>query len=307
LVFFGTYSYTLFLVHTFIIHLTQKIIKENTASSALILTALTFTLSLVFAYALYQLVEKPYFTGRKTKNSEAQPLPAKKHNFVIFHRKYISITSILLLIVALLLFLAYKPPLAVFTSAERLKLTSKPLEIIGGLPLQKAFTATENNLGMIQFHLRRSAIDGIPATEYVQSQLLVRLQNEQGQELAKSSYEVYQIIDSFYHPFGFPVQIDSKGKKYTIEYQLSKVSPTEELQLINTEGDLITVYFPDKKSLIKQPVAGAKWLIAKIVEPLGNPLFWVNGAYCLPFFGLLLFLKIRKTQNDQKVSSSESL
>ncbi len=283
LVFFGTYSYALFLTHSFIIGIAEKFISHDDPISAFVLTITVFALSLVLSWLIYHSFEAAYFRQRKTTAT-------KKLNDIKVKERLFSplrLVATFTITVFVLLYIAYKPPLAVFTIAQRFNMNQKQIENITGQPLQKKFTAKVNNLGMIQFHVRKKPISGVPNTEYVESNLAVRLRNEQGEEIAKSTYEVYQILDSSYHPFGFPVQLDSKGKEYTIEFELNKVSPTEEIQLVNTEGDFIVVYFPDKKTLFTKPIAGISWMLSKVIEPLTNPAFWLNLVYCAPFLVLL--------------------
>lgn len=287
LVFFGTYSYALYLVHSFVIGWAQNFISQNTPFIRLALTILVFIISIALSWILHYLLERPYFIYRSAKKAETRT--------VISTQKYTGsktmIAAFLLLII--LLYFAYKPPLSLFTFSKRYGVrtylpTHRYISLSSAVT-EKKFVARHNNLGMIQFHIRNRPTD---IKGYEEAQLLVRLKNEENQILGTSSYELSQIIDSRYHPFGFPLQEVSKDRIYTIEYQLTDDVLAQDIQLNSSEGDFITVYFIDKKELLKQPRVALIWILSKITEPAANPSFWWNMIWITPFILLVWILPL---------------
>ncbi len=83
--------------------------------------------------------------------------------------------------------------------------------------------------------------------------------------------------------------LDSKGKSFHIQYQLSEKSPSDEIKIVTNESSLNSVYFVDKIILIKNPQLLFRWIANKLSQPLAHSLFWLNLIYMVPFVDLLLF------------------
>lgn len=284
LTFLGTYSYALFLTHSFVIHQAEYWIHPDTGVSGILLTLVTFAGSILFSWILYQLTEKQYFHATKKKVSERPKslrLPAWSPALAVSVSVFI------------LLYSSYKPPLALFTwstshgSKPPFAAWREQATPIEEQPLRQSFTAARDGLGMTLAHIRNQAVPGVSGG-FVPSKLIMRLRNNQQQLLAESTYNAYEIIDSRYHPFGFPLQSATPGQRYTVEYQLSSVSPSTTVELVTSEQDIISVYFLDKHALFRQPKVLIDWAIQKLAEPLANPMFWITLFHIAPFLVLLI-------------------
>ncbi|OGG12683.1 hypothetical protein A3D77_04160 [Candidatus Gottesmanbacteria bacterium RIFCSPHIGHO2_02_FULL_39_11] len=289
-IFLGKHSYALFLVHSFVIHTVSRFVSADTALNGVILAIFSFMGSITFALILYQLTERPYFLFReKSKQTEV-----KKEESNLYSQKYailsfrVGVISLLITILVLL-YTANKPPVSLFTLSSRhggnpvwLGLNEKDTVLITDQPTRQLFVASENNLGMIMMHIRNQEVPGVRGG-FVPFKLNIRLKNENNGLISESSYNAYEIIDSRYHPFGFPIQINSKGKHYSLEYQLSEKSPSQIVQLVTNEANLLSVYFVDKKSLLKNPQLSAIWALEKLKEPFTNLLYWLSLIYISPF------------------------
>ena len=61
------------------------------------------------------------------------------------------------------------------------------------------------------------------------------------------------MVENNFYPFGFPVQTDSKDKKYYIEYKIEPENSLDEVVITEKESQFISVYFLNKTDLIKNP------------------------------------------------------
>ncbi|MCL4338554.1 acyltransferase [Patescibacteria group bacterium] len=292
----GKYSYLLFLIHTLVIHISQKYIPVVNSLSGIELAVVSVIGSIALSCLLYPFLEKPYFLQRK------KSAPVKSTRVAIHNVRYTALSARksiagICTVSLVLLYIAYRPPLSLFTfavrhdasflpylSGKKIFLTLKPD------PIKRSFTAADNNLGMVTVHVLNKGVDNPPGgASPVATNLKISLLDSKRKVIAQTSYATGEIIDSYYHPFGFPVITNSKDRKYTLELQLDKLDPTQNTDLITSEGDFITVYFPDKKSLLRDPLNFAKFFTAKISEPVRNPIFWFNFLYIVPF---MIFLVI---------------
>jgi hypothetical protein len=235
--------------------------------------------SVLLAWILHELVEQPYFAGRKKVSSATEKTVQAKSS-----RKIVLITSFCLLFIV---YLAYKPPLSLFTFVRRHN--GKPRIItLTDKPFRQTMLAQENNLGMITTYIKKSAIPNVRGG-FVPFKLYMRLYDDKNKMISQSTFLAYQFIENRYHPFGFPPETNSKGRNYQVEYQLSEKSLADEIKILTTESNMISVYFVDKKVLMKNPKLLVSWTINKLKEPFTNPLFWQAMIYISPFLCVLLF------------------
>lgn len=307
--FLGKYSYALFLVHSFVIHTVSRFVTPNTSLNGLILTIFSFTGSIIFAWILYQLTEKPYFSFReKSKQNKIKVSEDKVSSEKYPVLSYRTGVVILTVIIGALLYVANKPPLSLFTQVSRhggnlfwLSTEEKRTISISDKPVNQPFTASENNLGMILMHIRNREVPGVTGG-FVPFKLYIRLLNEKNEQISQSTYNAYQIIDSRYHPFGFPIQTNSKGRHYTVEYQVSEQSPSQIIELVTSESNLLSVYFTDKSSLLKNPQLLAIWMLDKLKEPLTNPMYWFIFFHIAPF--LFFLISAQRIKRNKEFSNN---
>ena len=300
-VYLGKYSYAIFLTHSVVIHAITSYIHSTSSWDAVRIVVLSLALTFGLAYILYELTERTYFASTKKAVVLTQHFPMKSH---------ITTAIGFGLSILILLYFAYKAPVSFFTSVYRQGGSNvwsgnaqKSITLSDKL-FQIPLVAQQNNLGMILTHVKNEHIAGM-TTGFVPFLLIVRLRDEKLNLISESTYHAYEIIDDLYHPFGFPPIANSQGKKYTVEYQLSEKSLADEIKLITDEADLLTVYFIDKKSLVREPTQLFPWAINKVVEPLSNSMHWVTLAYVSPFL-VLLFWSLYNTQLPRWVKRAKN-
>ena len=240
------YSYAMFLTHSLVIEWCARIIRPTNflTNLALIIVSLTTTLGL--SIILYYLAEKPYFISQKLANA---------HTVTGYAKPLLG----LILITLLLLDRAFRPPLAFFTEFAREK--------------KFDFTAKDNNLGMITAHLKGENASG---------QAWFRLYGKQGL-ISQTVYKAADIYEDRYHPFGFPIQENSKDKSYTLEFEFLADKDGGTVKLVDQEQKFLSVYFnPENKW---------RWLINKLTSPYTNPIYWLTLLYLAP---LLIMLKLNR-------------
>ncbi|RJR14864.1 acyltransferase [Candidatus Microgenomates bacterium] len=288
LTFFGKYSYALFLTHSLIIHSVQKYIATDTVVGAILMITLVLLGTIVLSKILYYLLERPYFVSRK-KSTTALPTQ-KTYAPIITRRTAFGLTFAVLL----LTYIAFRVPVAFFTTVVRhgaqtlIRLQQEKTITVTDQPFQQPLVAQADSLGMILTHVKKEHVSD-DNTGFKPFLLFMRLRDNSGQVISESSYHAYEILDDPYHPFGFPVQNDSRGKNYTFEYQLSETIPTDEIEIVADEYDFFSVYFPNKKELLANPSQLISWLTQKFAEPFALPMFWLTVLHVGPFL-IILFL-----------------
>jgi len=101
----------------------------------------------------------------------------------------------------------------------------------------------------------------------VPGELEIRLLDADQKKIASTRYRVHEIGESRYHPFGFPVIPDSKGKQYFLEYQIVVEDPARGLAIEAGDAQFRTQYVVNKKELLTQPAKLAGFVWNKLIEP----------------------------------------
>ncbi len=290
LMFLGKYSYALYLTHALIIDLAIKIIKPNSIQNSLILVLIVMIGSILLAWCLFHLIEAPYYKLPKISiNFE------EKENIKIIKNKFNKTVFGFFLAMFLILIIAFKTPFSLLTyispnkTKTILSLIKNKNEIIvtGKNNLEREFTAKENNLGMIS-----TSIKSIKNIDEEDSTLSIKLMDANKKIISKSNFDISTMVESNFYQFGFPVQVDSKNKNYTIEYSVEPKNSLDEVKINEKENGFISVYFLNKNDLIKNPKLFGWWFLNKIREPFLNPLFWICLIAILPLlFGLFKIIK----------------
>lgn len=305
LVALGKYSYSLYLIHSLVVEIfTQGQPEPTTLWEAGILTIVTFASSVVFARVLFFIIEAPYFNLRK--NLPAIPLEAsakikpktERPKFASFsllatRRAVIALT----VVTVVLVYTGYRSLSAFFTVS--VPHSSVPVRLLNPAPqtvplttetLRYEFVGEANNLGMITTSLKgaevKSAGGGVDASD-VPGQLEIRLLDDQEQLLAQTQYKVHEIGESRYHPFGFPVVADAKGKKFYLEYQIVSEDPARALVIDASDAQYRTLYLVNKSQLLKDPVGLAGFVFNKVAEPFYKPSTLYTLLYMTPLLAVL--------------------
>ena len=285
----GKFSYAIFLTHSLVIQVVQKFIPADSAISGTLMVLFAFSGTLLLAYILRLLIERAYFISRK---------PAEFQNEGKIIPTQISLwrTTGFIACLFLVAYISFRPPLSFFTTVIRHVTSPETVNseiTLSDQPYRQTFKARENNFGMATTHIKKTHVPGIEGG-FVPFLLTIRLWGEQEQMISESTYQAYQILDDPYLAFGFPVISDAKNKKYTVEYELSEMSPSEELKLVTDEADFLSVYFINKKLLFENPGLLISWIMQKGSEPFTNPKLWLTAAHILPLLGLLLGIGLFK-------------
>jgi len=289
LVFLGKYSFAIFLTHSFIIHLVQKYIQLDGPVESIEIIFLSLTGTLILAWLLNRLTERPYFVSRENKTVLKKE---KAGPIVLTFRRTIALTAVIFTI----LYLTYRPPVALFTFVYRhgglnfWNIFNEEEVVLTNKPYRQSITAKYDNMGILMSHIKKSRIPGMEGG-FVPFRLTTRFFNENNQKISEAGYNAWEIADEAYFPFGFPVQVNSKDMNYNVEYQLSEQGYSEEIKLIKDPS--LSVYFIDKKRLLKDPKSLFFWGIHKFSEPFANPLFWLSAILVAPLFSILLFYQLR--------------
>lgn len=290
LVFLGKYSYALYLTHALIIDLAIKIIQPNSIQNSLILVLVVMIGSILLAWCLFHLIEAPYYKLPKMSiNFE------EKENIKTIKNKFNKTVFGFVLAMFLILVIAFKTPFSLLTyiSPNQTKTilslikTQNEKIITGKNNLEREFTAKENNLGMIS-----TSVKSIKNLDKEDSILSIKLVDADKKLISKSNFDINTMVENNFYQFGFPIQIDSKNKKYTIEYSIEPKNSLDEVKISEKENNFISVYFLNKTDLIKNPKILGWWFLNKIREPFLSPLFWFYLITILPLtLGLLKITK----------------
>jgi peptidoglycan/LPS O-acetylase OafA/YrhL len=293
LVFLGKYSYALYLTHALVIDLVVTKISPNSIQNSFLLIFIVMIGSILLAWCLYHLIEAPYYKLPKISiNLE------KNENVKIIKNKFKWTVFSFSLTMFLILILAFKTPFSLLTytyphqTKTLLSLIKNKNEVTvaGKNNLMRDLMAKENNLGMISTNIK-----SIKNKDKENSILLIKLFDSSGKLISESRFDTNTMVENNFYPFGFPVQSDSKNKKYYIEYKIEPENSLDEVVINQKENQFISIYFLDKNNLIKEPKLFSWWFLSKIREPFLSPLFWFYLLSVLPLLsGLLVKTNGRK-------------
>jgi len=293
LVFLGKYSYALYLTHALVIDLAVTKISPNSIQNSFVLILTVVIGSIFLAWCLYHLIEAPYYKLPKISINLD-----KSENVKIIKNKFKWTVFSFSLAMFLILILAFKTPFSLLTYVYPHQ-TKIPLSFIKNTNevvvtsknnLTRDLTAKENNLGMISTNIKR-----IENIDNENSTLLIKLFDANGKIISESRFDINTMVENNFYPFGFPVQSDSKNKKYYIEYKIEPENSLDEVVINEKENQFISVYFLNKTELLKNPERFIWWFLSKTREPFLSPLFWFYLLSVLPLLlGLMIKTKDRK-------------
>lgn len=267
LVFIGTISYSIYLLHTSVVDLAKTIYQPLNLASNILFISLTFFITCGLAYIFFQLLEKPYFASKirpvNKNNSEAKIRQ--------FNPKAV-LVSIGFFYFALV-FIGYQSDFNFFSKQYwyskdnivniQLAKNQTSLSMNKHPKVRLLIEAKDNNFGIITFNLKyKSAKKGSIGPQT----LLIGIKEQNKKDwYAQSSYVPIEIGNSDNHPFGFPNIIQAKGKNYVVELELLEKDKHTEYFVLGLEpGSIKGIYQLDKKSLIKNPKELAILMINKV-------------------------------------------
>lgn len=293
LIMLGKLSYILFLTHSMVIHIVEKTIPSNSLANTFLIIGYSIIGSLILSIIIYYLTEAPFHHFSKKK--------IEKITLSIYSQAVLSQRIFIFpIVIFIITFIAFKPNISLTSYAIRsggadfFSLMNDNTVTLTDKPYRQPVNSGGNNLGMILTYMRNDKIPGVVGG-FAPFKLNMSLLTTDNKVLARNVFNAYEIMDSRFHPFGFPLQSDSKGKKYFVEYQLSENSPSQLLKIVKNESDILSVYFPDKKQLVRNPGEFLQWFINKLNEPLSNKMFWFTLIHVLPLplLTIVFCLKIK--------------
>lgn len=293
LVFLGKYSYALYLTHALIIDLAVKIIKPTSILNSFVLIFIVMVGSIFLAWCLYHIIEAPYYALPKISINFDD-----KENIKTIKTKFNRTILFFGLVMFLILVLAFKTPFSLLTytypheSKSLFFLINGKKEVIvtSENSTKREFVAKENNLGTISTNIK-----SIKNKDNQNSVLLIKLSDSNKKFISESRFDINTMVENNFYPFGFPLQSDSKNKKYIIEYKIEPENSLDGVIISEKENNFVSVYFLNKNNLIKNPKLFGWWFLNKIKEPFLSPLFWLYFCFVLPLI-LSLSMKIRKSE-----------
>jgi peptidoglycan/LPS O-acetylase OafA/YrhL len=244
-IFLGTISYSIYLTHTLVIHIMEdNFHPTNTLLNICIIIAI-FLITIAVSYALYILLEKPYFMRTAVQ---------KKPEVVQNNVSYARFTVPLLIMAALYLlgvFAAFQSKYNFFSSqyqhASSIFVSPTPnsnhfISMSQHPIVTMEIKAPEDNFGIIVMHVVHKTV-GETGTQDLIFQI-----KERGAAVwhASVKYHLSEIADSHSHELSFPSIPDSKGKVYVVQLSLSNPKRAEYLDIDTSDNVVRSVYTVNK-------------------------------------------------------------
>jgi peptidoglycan/LPS O-acetylase OafA/YrhL len=290
-VFLGTISYSIYLSHSLIINFVQKIIIPTNTTQNIALIFFAFLVVVVVAWVLYQLLEKPYFTGNQQFREKTTSLKSQAQT------KGLATLIGLLLVGILSIGLAFHSTYNFSSSIYNHSIVSLIIpktRNVSDISMKKyqsvefKIKALDNNFGIFSVAITHVS----PKTKYDNPPLLNYSIREQGQNtILFSSDYVFDEFKGENFPFGFPTIVKSQGKTYLINFTLTKKATTEDL-LINPTT-VQSVYQIDKRQLMNHPTILVTLLKNKVITIITNHKAVNAFLLQIPFITIVLWLVLQ--------------
>ena len=238
-VFLGMISYSLYLIHGKIIDKlnwspfwlnisSQLTVERNNLAKIIIFGGL----SIIIAWLLYWLIERLYFVYKKT---ELQVSASDKTKLTF---RQIIVPVFLASVIIMWVYAGdYSPSIIV---------VRPKINILTKEPFKFSFKASEKNLSVILLPLDYARN---PANNENETKLVFTLMDENNETLFSSDRSAQQVEGVPMYPFGFPSQVDSKGKKYSVSLSLENSLPSDEIH-VNKNFGVVTQYTTEKSQNI---------------------------------------------------------
>ncbi len=304
LVFLGTISYSIYLVHTSILHLVQDNNPSINFASNAYQVILIFILTIGISSITYILLEKPYFK-RDFKKEDSSSFKVN-NNF-----KFIRNPMLILVLIIILYFFgivsAYqsRSHFNFFSTQSKFnkvnlllpnnKLDKNEISMLINPEIKFEISANENNFEVLILHLIHKTKNKNIVNMKTNQKLIFKIkQVNENNWYAVNTYPIKNILDSKEYLFGFPTILDSKNKKYIVQLSMSNLSNSDYLivDLYNNYG----VYSVNKTKLLKHPLQLISFIESKIYYVVGNSEAELDIILFLPFaiFSIYLLLKRKK-------------
>jgi hypothetical protein len=295
-IFLGTISYSMYLLHTPILHIVEETYKFTDVFTNVLSIILILALTIIFSRLLYELLEKPYFSRPKIKS--AKVVSHRK----LFYKKPVFILPTIMIVYIVSIFAAYQSSFNFFSvvypyrnviQSPSLLASQTQVSLESKEPIRMEIQGVQDNLQIISIHL-------IPFTDKtsVSKQNLVFKIKEKGEKnwYATNSYPIEKLAD-LPLPFGFPLITNAKGKTYTVELSLSNPQLRETIAIDTTSVQ--GVYKADKQKLLKNPMEFIAFVNGKILTVVENPMAQKSLLLFIPFAVIIGFLPLIKREKSE--------
>lgn len=291
--FLGTISYSLYLIHDYVIKRfhdmrwmgkLEKIIHPI-GLSEFIRALILVIVSIIMAAGLYWLVESLYFASKKhsiksSKKVATQILVKKSFYSKLFSQRLIAVFIAIGISLGITFFYAgdYSPSLLISRQVLRITPPWQSAIIKVDQPIEFTFTARYPNLSVVLLDMDYAYDPNISRTEITKNtQLIFELKDENDKSIIQSVRQPQELEGEPQYPFGFPTIAESQGKKYQVSLRLQQANPTDEVFIYQHVG-VITQYTNQVHgivSLVKTIMARLIFAIAYWPTLLSLMLTWI--------------------------------
>jgi len=291
LVFIGSISFSIYLVHMTVIDTIIKYFIPATWFETIIFILIVFVGALALSYMTHWLLERPYFM-RSGKVQSVKKVESTPH-FALWPSM-----AMFLLVYFYGVFIAYQSNYNFFSLEHSHPVTDiqlphvtqgqKTISMDKNPKVMVRIMAKDDNLGIITTSLRYKRAPGISHA----SQDLVYSIKEVGAKdwYATSHFKPTEVGESKNHPFGFPVIADSKGKKYEIQIALTNTASLEYFEIDLQDDSMRSTYQINKYELVKHPVKLLSLIQNRLSNILENKEAQTAILLVAPFIVMGIFL-----------------
>lgn len=302
-VFLGTISYSMYLSHTAVSHFIQKSFLSTDLASNIMQLCLTFFVTVVLSYLLYQLLEKPYFMksekkSQSTSTSKVLPQVSQKSSIVVVG---------IIIVFFIAIFSAFQSNFNFFskeqTHSERIFIEPNIQDSNALINMKKnpeitfSLQAKENNFGIVVTNLKWLK-ENHKGLEDSSQQLVFKIKEKGATSwYTTSGYFLMhntKDINESSHIFGFPTIADSKGKWYVIEISFLRPDSPENVIVATNHNTIKSVYLLNKNEVLQNPFELFALIKQRIFNALLNPVSQQIVLLFLPFIGLSLYIVVKK-------------
>ncbi len=300
LIYIGTISYSMYLIHMFVFEVLKKQLGEPTDfMNVTWYVLLSVASAIIVASGMYYLLEKPYFKKRKNQsdsnNNEVKTASPKKQTIT---KTLFAIT----LIYVITTFFSYNSDFKLFslqsrhqtdilmspqdTNQSQLSLKENPL-------INAKLTAKNNNLAVIELDLSGK---NAPNEEFKKQTITARLKETGTENWQETSFVITSRDDTLKNLFGFAPIPDSKNKSYDLQIELDEPNSSHQIT-INTSNELLKAHYTlNKSEFIKSPTQITAFILDKIIAISTNPTAQISFLFYLPFLLTCLYIinKVKK-------------
>ncbi len=291
LLYLGSVSYPLYIIHTAIIDGLHLHLKPINSISNVIFIGLAGTLALSVSHLFHHIVEKLYFQFKPKHTNEG---------YVSDLHFRISVIILSISIIGIV-FTKYMTGYNFFSRVynhthEQIKYVnqSSPYVELTDEPVEFEFTSPDNNLGIITLKIEHTGtiVCTLPNPHDKQMlQIMIKEKNEKDW-YATQITNTAEIGKSESFPFGFPTIQQSKNKVYVVRMNIinhhSRV-------LLHTKGSLLkSVHQLNKKHTITHPQVLLGLVKSKLLSVLTNPEAQKIVFLLSPFMSILIVISFFK-------------